>query len=242
MSRAAQYRALAPETHPPLQRVRAIATKLIERAPAYNKRVQQWAWEVNLIGSRHLNVLCMPGGKIAVFTGAIDALRLNDDELAFAIAHEMAHALQEHARERVGRARPADWLELNSGVFAPFLGYGDAVPQPTTDGAKLLILKYSFDDESDADGIGLELTARAGYDPRAALSFWQKMTTTQGLPAWVLSHPAFNSRMRDLEARMPSVLPVYAEVTGQDPARLPAWAMPATPTPAKGAESPRASN
>ncbi|HVL57262.1 MAG TPA: M48 family metallopeptidase [Burkholderiaceae bacterium] len=234
VSSAARHRALAPEEHPPLHRVRAIAERLIERAPSYNRRASQWKWEVNLIGSRHLNVLCMPGGKIAVFTGIIDALRLNDDELAFAIAHEIAHALQEHARERVGRARPADWLLLNSAVFAPFLGYGDSVPQPATDGNKLLILKYTNDDESDADGVGLELAARAGFDPRAALSFWQKVSNTQGLPAWLLTHPAYNARIRDIEARLPALLPIYAKATGQDPERLPAYAMPAQGKPEPG--------
>lgn len=223
LARAAHHRALAPDGHPPLARVKKVAERLIANAAAYNKRVGDWKWEVNLIGSRHVNVLCMPGGKIAVFTGAIDALRLSDDEIAFAIAHEIAHAVQEHQRDRITKAKPADWLLLNASVFDAFLGYGDAVPQPESSGEKLLILKYPHDDESDADGVALELAARSGFDPRAAVAFWEKMGATQGLPAWALSHPGYPARIKDLEARMPTMLQIYAQATGRDAATLPPY-------------------
>jgi predicted Zn-dependent protease len=102
--------ALAPENHPQLRKLREIARRLIPHTPQWNDRSKAWRWEVNLIGSKQINAFCMPGGKIAFYTGILDQLKLSDDEGAMIMGHEMAHALREHARERIGQdARPPAW-------------------------------------------------------------------------------------------------------------------------------------
>ena len=112
----------------------------------------------------------MPGGKIAVFTGIVDALKLTDDELAVVLGHEMAHALREHAR-----ARTAKITLTNVGTLAIGLVIGGNVGELARQGGGLLALKFNRDDERDADLIGLELAARAGYDPQAGITLWEKM-------------------------------------------------------------------
>ena len=103
MQQAAQQRALAPDSHPQVQRLRFIAQRLIPQAQTWNERARQWRWEVNLLGSKDLNAFCMPGGKIAFFYGILANLQLSDDEVATIMGHEMAHALREHARERMDK-------------------------------------------------------------------------------------------------------------------------------------------
>jgi Zn-dependent protease with chaperone function len=97
--------ALAPEGNAQLRQLRSIASRLIADAPRWNDRARQWRWEVNLIGSKTVNAFCMPGGKIAVFTGLLDKLKLTEDEEAMVLGHEMAHALREHARERIAKSQ-----------------------------------------------------------------------------------------------------------------------------------------
>lgn len=101
---AAAKHALAPEEYPQLRRLRAIAQRLIPFAAPWNPRAAQWAWEINLIGSKQINAFCMPGGKIAFYTGILDTLKLSDDEVAMVMGHEIAHALREHARARMAKS------------------------------------------------------------------------------------------------------------------------------------------
>jgi len=113
---AAEKRALAPADHPQLKRLRRIAEQLIVHAPRFNERAGEWKWEVILIGSRQVNAFCMPGGKIAFFTGILDTLKLDDDEVAMVMGHEIAHALLEHGRERVGKGAPprlSPWVQAS---------------------------------------------------------------------------------------------------------------------------------
>ena len=206
---AGQKHALAPPDHPQVVRLRAIAQRLIPYTYEWNERARQWKWEVNVIGSKQINAFCMPGGKIAFFYGILDRLKLTDDEVAMVMGHEMAHALREHARERMGKTMATRGaIELGSAI----LGLGSGGRLFADMGGQLLTLKFGRDDESEADLIGMELAARAGYDPHAGVTLWNKMAAAnQNAPAEFLStHPSGPTRIRDIEANLPKVEPLYA--------------------------------
>ena len=202
--------ALAPEGHPQLRRLRTIAQRLVPHALPWNERARQWRWEVNLIGSKQINAFCMPGGKIAFFTGILDQLQLNDDEAAMVMGHEMAHALREHARSRIAKTQ-ATGLGLSLG--AQLLGLGDLGRLAADLGTQLLSLKFSREDETEADLVGLELAARGAYDPRASVALWQKMAQVAGGNGleFLSTHPSGPSRIRDLEANIPKVEALYEQ-------------------------------
>ncbi|MDW8336936.1 MAG: M48 family metallopeptidase [Tepidimonas sp.] len=202
--------ALAPDDHPQLRRLRAIAQRLIPHALPWNERARQWRWEVHLIGSKQINAFCMPGGKIAFFTGILDQLQLTEDEAAMVMGHEMAHALREHARERIAKTQ-ATGLGLSLG--AQLLGLGDLGRLAADLGTQLLSLKFSREDETEADLVGLELAARAAYDPRASVTLWQKMARVSGNNGleFLSTHPSGPSRIRDLEANIPKVEGLYEQ-------------------------------
>lgn len=210
---AAEGRALAPEGHPQLQRLRTIAGRLIPHARRFNPRADQWRWEVNLIGSRQINAFCMPGGKIAFFTGILESLKLTDDEVAIVMGHEIAHALREHARERIAKS---GLTQLGANLLGQVVA-GGKFAGAIEAGGSLLTLKFSRDNESDADAVGLDLAARAGFDPRAGVTLWQKMSqTTRGAPPqWLSSHPSGPNRIREIETHLPEVLPLYAKAAGK---------------------------
>jgi predicted Zn-dependent protease len=213
LAEAAKQQALAPADNAQLKRLREIAQKIIPFANEWNPRVSQWKWEVNLIGSNQINAYCMPGGKIVFYTGIIKTLNLSDDEIAVVMGHEMAHALREHARERMGKSTATQGLARLGGLLASsWLGIdpnlADAVAQG---GANLLTLKFGREDESEADLVGMELAARAGFDPRAGVTLWQKMAAANkgAPPQWLSTHPSSSSRIADMEASLPQVMPLY---------------------------------
>jgi Zn-dependent protease with chaperone function len=210
LQQAKAQRALAPAGHPQLQRLHAIAKRLIPHAAPWNDRARQWRWEVNLIGSSQVNAFCMPGGKIAFYTGILDQLKLTDDEAAMIMGHEMAHALREHARERIAKTQGTN-LALRLG--SQLLGLGDLGNVAASLGGQLLTLQFSRSDESDADLVGLELAARGGYQPSAAVSLWQKMGNAtggkQGGLAFLSTHPSGPARIRELEQNVPRVQGLY---------------------------------
>ena len=208
LAQAKAKRALAPDNHPQLIQLRAIAQRIIPYAQQWNSRAGSWRWEVNLIGSKQINAFCMPGGKIAFYTGILDQLKLTDDEIAMVMGHEMAHALREHARERIAKSQ-ATSIGLSLG--AQLLGLGELGNMAANLGTQLLTLKFSRSDESDADLVGLELAARAGYDPRAAVTLWQKMgqATGNGGIGFLSTHPTGPDRIRELEQNVPKVQGLY---------------------------------
>ena len=209
LAQARAQRALAPAGHPQLVRLHAIARRLIPHTTPWNERARQWRWEVNLIASKQINAFCMPGGKIAFFTGILEQLQLSDDEVAMVMGHEMAHALREHARERIAKTQATN-LGLRLG--AQLLGLGDLGNLAASLGGQLLTLKFSRSDESDADLVGLELAARAGYDPRAAVSLWRKMGQATGGKeglAFLSTHPSGPERIRELQQNVPKVQGLY---------------------------------
>ncbi|MDP1527851.1 MAG: M48 family metallopeptidase [Rhodoferax sp.] len=213
LAQARAKNALAPREHPQLQRLRAIARQIIPQALAWNPRARDWQWEVNLIASSQINAFCMPGGKIAFYTGILDKLQLSDDEVAMVMGHEVAHALREHARERMGKSAVTHGAARIGGVLAA--GIFGIDPRLTDSlargGANLLTLEFSREDESEADLVGMELAARAGYDPRAGVTLWQKMSAANkgGPPQWLSTHPSGKTRIADIEKNLPRVLPLY---------------------------------
>ncbi|MBX3655814.1 MAG: M48 family metallopeptidase [Ramlibacter sp.] len=200
--------ALAPDSNAQLQRLRTIGRRLIPFAPKWNDRANGWKWEVNLIGSKQINAFCMPGGKIAFYTGILDQLKLTDDEAAMVMGHEMAHALREHARSRIAKSQGTGAL-LSLG--AQLFGLGQLGDVAANIGTQLLTLKFSREDETEADLVGLELAARAGYNPDASVALWKKMAaaTGSGGPGFLSTHPSGPERIRQLEANVPKVRGLY---------------------------------
>lgn len=204
--------ALAPDDYPQLQRLRAIANRLIPFTAQWNPDSRKWKWEVNLIGSNQINAWCMPGGKIAFYTGILDQLKLNDDEVAMIMGHEMAHALREHARERMAKSKATG---LGLSVASQLLGLGQLGDVAANMGTQLLTLKYGRDDETEADLVGLEIAARGGYKPEASVQLWKKMLSAtgggKGQPSFLSTHPSGNNRIQELEANLPKVAHLYSQ-------------------------------
>ncbi|MDD2880581.1 MAG: M48 family metallopeptidase [Rhodoferax sp.] len=208
LQQAAAQKALGGPNHPQVRRLRAIAQKIIPYAVSWNVRAKDWRWEVNLIGSKQINAFCMPGGKIAFYSGILEQLRLTDDEVATVMGHEVAHALREHARARMAKNAATG---IGANLLSNVLGLGQLGQTVTSYGAQLLTLQFSRSDESDADLVGMELAARAGFDPRAGVSLWQKMATANkgAPPQWLSTHPSGSTRIADIEANLPKVMPLF---------------------------------
>lgn len=197
-----------------LARVRAIANRLIPATGAFRKDAPAWRWEVNVISSKELNAWCMPGGKIAVYTGLIEKLRVTDDELAAVMGHEIAHALREHGREKVGQSAGVGVAAAIGGAligsyFGVDADLGESVLGAAGDLA--FMRPNSRGMEQEADRLGVELAARAGYDPHAAISLWEKMerASTGQVPQWLSTHPSNKSRISDLKVYADRVEPLY---------------------------------
>src|SRR5262245_7730932 len=200
-----------------VERVRGIAQRLIPQTAVFRKDAPDWKWEVNVITSPEINAWCMPGGKIAVYTGIIEKLQITDDEPAAVMGHEIAHALREHGRERASQQMASSVGSSLVGVVADvFLpgtgqvgaGLAGAVSQVTFE------LPYSRVHETEADRMGVELAARAGYDPRAAVTLWQKMAKLSGggaPPKLLSTHPSHQDRIKDLTEFSQKVMPLYEQ-------------------------------
>lgn len=190
-------------------RVHNIAHRLIPATGVFRLDAPRWNWEVNTLQTKELNAYCMPGGKIMVYSGLADKLKLSDAELAAVIGHEMGHALREHTRERVSRAY-AQQLAL-AGVAVVTGAGGQALDLANAVAAVTFQLPHSREQESEADRIGLELMARAGYDPNSAVSVWKKMIAaeSESPPEFLSTHPSPQSRIADLQALVPKVMPLY---------------------------------
>lgn len=191
------------------QRVQKITQRLIPQTVHFRPDAVSWKWEVNVQSSEDVNAYCMPGGKIMVYTGLIETIKPTDAELSAVIGHEISHALREHSRERLSRAY-AEQMVL--GGIAIATGAGDTMMGLAGQiSAVTFQLPHSREQEAEADRIGLELMARAGYDPNAAVTLWKKMSQGGGggPPEFLSTHPSGESRIRDLEKNVPRVLPLY---------------------------------
>ncbi|HEX7984808.1 putative Zn-dependent protease [Duganella sp. 1411] len=219
--------AVATDDNPQLIRLRAIAKRLIPFTTRWNPDAAQWKWEVNLLKSDTVNAFCMPGGRIAFYNGILTKLNLTDDEVAAVMGHEIAHALREHAREQAGKNTVTQVGSrilgaLGSAYFGVDPRLGDAAAGMVSQGAAL---KFSRGDESEADLVGIDLAARAGFDPRAGVALWQKMgAINKSQPISFLStHPTGKDRIANMNKNMPLVLPVFARAKGLDPNNLPKY-------------------
>jgi predicted Zn-dependent protease len=188
----------------------------------FRKDAVNWKWEANVLTSKDINAWCMPGGKIAVYTGLIERLKLSDDELAAVMGHEIAHALREHARERMGRQMATETATVVGAVALEI--FTGVRLDPQVAGAfstAMFVLPNSRENEQEADFIGVELAARGGYDPRAALTLWQKMgqASAGGPPEWLSTHPSNETRLRDLETYVQKVTPLYEKARTSGPAK-----------------------
>ena len=194
-----------------LARVRGISNRLIAQVGVFRPDATKWAWEVNVEKNDQLNAYCMPGGKIMVLSGMIDKLKATDDELAAVIGHEISHALREHGRERMSQAYVQ---QFGLQALASLLGgaAGSIAAQGAGMGSQLFFaLPNGREQEREADRMGLELAARAGYNPDAAVTLWQKMSANNkgGPPEFFSTHPASANRIADLKALAPKVRPLY---------------------------------
>ena len=209
----AQKKGLLNRDAQQVARVRTITQRLIPQVAVFRKDALQWKWESNVLTSKDVNAWCMPGGKMAVYSGLIERLNATDDELAAVMGHEIAHALREHARERIGRQMATQTastigsiaLQIFTGVQIDPQLAGSVIGAAT-------VLPNSRENESEADIIGVELMARAGYDPRASLSLWRKMGQVAGGgggPEFLSTHPSGETRLRELQGYVDKVMPLY---------------------------------
>jgi predicted Zn-dependent protease len=196
-----------------LARVRGIERRLVPHTATFRPDAPRWNWETNVLTSKDMNAYAMPGGKIMVYTGLVERLQLSDAELAAVVGHEIAHALREHSRERISRAY-AQQLALAGIAVATGVGEG-AMNLANMVATVTFQLPHSREQEAEADLVGLELMARAGYDPNAAVSVWRKMTAANrgGPPEFLSTHPTPGSRIEELQAAVPRVMPLYRVAT-----------------------------
>jgi predicted Zn-dependent protease len=193
-----------------LERIKRVAGRLEKQVGVFRDDAAKWNWQVTLIDAPIVNASCGPGGKITFYTGLVRQLKLNDDEIAVIMGHEIAHALREHGREQVSKAYAQNALSQAALTAAP--DSAAQIEAANQVAHYLYELPNSRQNESEADGMGLELAARAGYNPNAAITVWKKMNVASNgkQPAEFLStHPSNDTRIADLGALMPKVTPLY---------------------------------
>ena len=194
-----------------LQRLQTISKRLIQQTPTFRKDALSWKWEVNLIKEDTLNAWCMPGGKIAFYTGIIEKLNLNDGEIAAIMGHEISHALREHGRERASQQQLTNIGLQLVGAYFKLDASMSSLAQKVTD--VTLTLPNSRAHETEADRIGVELAARAGYNPYDAVNVWKKMSklSNNKVPEILSTHPAHDTRIDDLNHYAKKVNPLYLQ-------------------------------
>ena len=193
-----------------LKRVQDITKRLIPHTAVFRQDALKWEWEVHVISVDEVNAWCMPGGKMAMYTGLIQKLNATDDEIAAVMGHEIAHALREHARERMSRQMGT---QLGVGIIGALFGLGELGQNIAGQVAHVTLnLPNSRLHETESDRIGVELAARAGFNPQAAVTLWEKMAKASGggaPPKWLSTHPSHEDRINDLKEYSAKVMPLY---------------------------------
>jgi predicted Zn-dependent protease len=195
---------------PAYDRLKTISNRLIQQTSIFRDDTRDWNWQLTLINAPTLNATCAPGGKITFYSGLVEQLNLTDDEIAAIMGHEIAHALREHGRERLSQAMAQS--AVTNIALAAAGSYGSAISAANQASQYILVLPNSRQNESEADAIGLELAARAGYNPQAAISVWKKMikaTDGKASPEFLSTHPSGETRIEQLTVLMPTVEPLY---------------------------------
>jgi predicted Zn-dependent protease len=193
-------------------RVQQITTRLVNQAVRIVPDSADWKWEMHVIEDPNINAWCMPGGKMAVYTGLISKINPSDDELAQVIGHEISHALLQHGRERMSRA-----VATNAALALGSVATGVNLTGLENVAMVALEMPNSRTAETESDRLGIEIAARAGYDPNAAVTLWQKMARASGGgggPEWLSTHPSDETRIANLKKIIPSVMPFYVASTG----------------------------
>lgn len=198
-----------------VKRVQEVTKRLIPHTTVFRADAAKWPWEVHVISIDQVNAWCMPAGKMAIYTGLIQKLNATDDEIAAVMGHEIAHALREHARERMSRQMGT---QAAVGIVGALFGLGQMGQGIANTVADVTLnLPNSRLHETESDRIGVELAARAGYDPRAAITLWEKMSKVSSggqPPKWLSTHPPHQDRINDLRAYSQKVMPLYAASKG----------------------------
>jgi predicted Zn-dependent protease len=198
-----------------LKRVQDITKRLIPHTATFRPDAAKWPWEVHVISVDQVNAWCMPHGKMAMYSGLIQKLNATDDEIAAVMGHEIAHALREHSREQISRQMGT---QMGIGLVGALFGIGELGQSVAGQVANVTLnLPNSRLAETEADRIGIELAARAGFDPKAAISLWEKMGKVAGggqPPKWLSTHPPHEDRINDLRQYAEKVAPLYAAAKG----------------------------
>ena len=196
-------------------RLKSISQRLIPQTSVFRKDALNWKWEVHAISSEELNAYCMPGGKIIFYTGLIDKLKMTDAEIAAVMGHEISHALREHGRERMSeellKQAGLMGLEMLVATKAVDSKYSQYLGAATIVSTVAISLPHSRRQEKEADDMGMELMARAGYDPHESITLWKKMSSSGAAkPPEILStHPSDSNRIKDMEGLLPKTLPLF---------------------------------
>ena len=210
-AKAAQKKKILITTGPEYERLKTIANRLIPQTAVFRDDTRNWNWGLQLIDSPIVNATCAPGGRITFYTGIINKLNLTDDEIAAIMGHEIAHAVREHGREQVSQALAQNIIS-NVALAAAGAGSAQSIDAANQIMQYVLVLPNSRQNEREADAIGLELAARGGYDPRAAITLWQKMSKEsegKSPPEFLSTHPSNDNRIKELSALIPKVMPLY---------------------------------
>ena len=210
-ARAAQKKNILITSGPQYERLKTIANRLIPQTAVFRDDTHSWNWGLQLIDSPMVNATCAPGGRITFYTGIINKLNLTDDEIAAIMGHEIAHAVREHGREQVSQALAQNVI-TNVALATAGAGSVQSIDAANQIMQYVLVLPNSRQNEKEADAIGLEIAARGGYDPRAAITLWEKMSKEskgKNPPEFLSTHPSNENRIKELSALMPRVMPLY---------------------------------